>query len=149
MHWHTSNLALMLGLLLVGLLGLAGLIWLSPLAAGGVILLALGGGVVSMRALFRLARQTRQSSGLERFLDQPAVVTQTLTPEGRVRLHGEDWAAVLDEPFAHAPVAAGRNVRVVGVEHLRLIVAPTVQELLDHARDRLLADSTATPRQES
>ena len=134
------------GVALVGLVVLALLLFLTathlltPLIA--VLLLAgmLGTGIVVARLLYRIARLTPFSSGQERFLNQQARTITDLTPAGRVRFHGENWAAVLDDPFAAEHVPAGTSVRVVGVADLRLIVAPSVDELVDRARNRSLAD---------
>jgi membrane-bound serine protease (ClpP class) len=98
---------------------------LSPAVLLGVVLaLALvSAGVI------RFAIQAQRfpvKTGREGLLGERAKVVDPLSPEGRVRILGENWAARLAEPFAQAgkAVEAGREVRVVKVEGLTLIVEP-------------------------
>jgi membrane-bound serine protease (ClpP class) len=56
-----------------------------------------------------------------------AVALTPLLPEGRVDYEGENWAAVLDEPATS--LDPGSEVRIVGVEGLRLHVEPVFNTL--------------------
>ena len=84
--------------------------------------------------IMRIARATPATSPHERLLNGNAKVIVALTPHGRVLLHGENWAATLDAPFAHQHMAIGERVRVVRVEGLQLIVTPTVEALVAYAQ---------------
>jgi membrane-bound serine protease (ClpP class) len=70
-----------------------------------------------------LSQRAKVDTGREGLIGQLATVTVPLAPEGRVRVLGENWAAVLDDPAA-GPVPAGSQVRIVAVEGLRLRVRP-------------------------
>jgi membrane protein implicated in regulation of membrane protease activity len=87
--------AAMLALLL--LLALVNLF--TPLVTLILLVPALGGGIMGARVLFHILRHTPYSNGQERFYNQEATVIVALSPEGRVRFHGENWAATLDDPF--------------------------------------------------
>lgn len=96
----------------------------SPIVIGGA---AAGFGVISLVVISYAIRSRygRTSSGGEGLIGQTAIVIQTLAPEGRVRILGEDWAARLPGPAAaQTPIAAGQNVRVKGRDGLALIVEP-------------------------
>lgn len=145
MHLVLARVAGVVGLALLALLViLVAAQLLTPLVA--VILLApvLGMGIVVSRAILFIARRARYSTGQEHFLNQVATVIVDLAPLGRVRFHGENWAAVLDEPFLAEQVPVGAQVRIVGITDLRLIVTPSVNELVNRARNRSLADSAAS-----
>jgi membrane protein implicated in regulation of membrane protease activity len=64
-----------------------------------------------------------------RLLGSRATVVQPLAPQGRVLVHGEDWAASLADPFVAQTLPAGQTVRVLGVVDLQLIVAPEAAPL--------------------
>jgi membrane-bound serine protease (ClpP class) len=65
-------------------------------------------------------------SGAEQLLTSTARAVAPFRGEGRVRLHGEIWAARSREPV----VAAGQAVRIIGRDGLTLLVEPlTVQEV--------------------
>ena len=139
MHHVFARVAGVVGLMLLALLViLAEAHLLTSLAA--VILLApiLGIGIVVSRAIVLIARRARYSTGQEHFLNQVVIIDGA--PAGRVRFHGENWAAILDEPFLGEQVPTGAQVRIVGIEDLRLIVTPSVNELVNRARNRSLAD---------
>ncbi len=98
---------------------------LSPAVLLGVVvaLALVSAGVI------RFAIQAQRfpvKTGREGLLGERAKVIEPLSPNGRVRILGENWAAQLAEPFAHAGkvVEAGSEVRVVKVEGLTLIVEP-------------------------
>jgi membrane-bound serine protease (ClpP class) len=62
-------------------------------------------------------------SGTEALLGESAVVTETLHPDGQVRIKGESWAATLgDDSDATAPV--GAHVVVWAAKGLTLMVEP-------------------------
>ncbi|HET7481950.1 MAG TPA: NfeD family protein [Actinomycetota bacterium] len=64
-------------------------------------------------------RRVRAITGREGILGMPGIATTDCTPNGQVKVKGHLWSAVSDPP-----VAAGDAVRVIGVEGLRLTVAP-------------------------
>jgi membrane-bound serine protease (ClpP class) len=70
-----------------------------------------------------VSQRAKVDTGREGLIGQVAVATETLAPEGRVRVRGELWSASLEDPAA-GPVPAGGEVRVVAVHGLRLIVRP-------------------------
>jgi len=98
---------------------------LNPWVLGGVVV-ALG--AISAMVIRYAVRSRRWpvKTGREGLIGEKARVIEPLAPEGRVRVLGENWAARLSEPFAHAgeAIEAGRDVRVVHVEELTLIVEP-------------------------
>nr|MBF6591176.1 NfeD family protein [Ktedonobacterales bacterium] len=69
-------------------------------------------------------------AGSASLVGQRATVLVPLAPHGRVRVLGEDWAARLREPRAAAGaqvatrVEVGGEVRIIGVDGLKLIVEP-------------------------
>jgi membrane-bound serine protease (ClpP class) len=67
------------------------------------------------------------TTGREGLIGKQATVLVPLTPDGRVRLMGEDWAARLDKSASGAAMEAGQAVWVCRVEGLRLIVEPVRQ----------------------
>jgi membrane-bound serine protease (ClpP class) len=100
----------------------------SPLVIGGLVV---GVGAVSALVLrFALrSQQMGKPAGLDSLIGQRGTVLQPLAPEGRVRVQGENWAARLDarSTAAGTRVEAGQEVRVVGVDGLKLIVEPLAQ----------------------
>lgn len=146
-HQHLSWTSVLLGAGVVGMvIVLLTLNAISPWLAALLVIGALGVGSIGLRVLYRLARHTPLSLGHERFRDQPAIVIEDLAPQGRVRFHGENWAARLDEPFAGQVVLRGQRVRVVGLEDLSLIIAPTVGELVQEAQDHPLLEPPSRPK---
>ena len=63
------------------------------------------------------ARKTKFRLGPAALVGRPARAMEPLTPEGHVLVEGEIWDAVASEP-----VAAGAALRVVGLDHYRLLV---------------------------
>ncbi len=117
-----------------------------PLAVGAaVVIAASAGGIFLAMQAIQVARQQIPAPAYQRLLDQRARVIADLAPAGRVLVHGENWAAELDAPFADRVIPAGHFVRVVAVEDLRLIVTPAVETLLDEARSRTLLDRPSSP----
>ena len=55
-----------------------------------------------------------------------ATVTEDLTPDGRVFVHGEIWNAVT----AGGPLSHGTRVKIIGVDEMMLTVAPAGAERL-------------------
>jgi membrane-bound serine protease (ClpP class) len=76
--------------------------------------------VMLMRLVLR-SRGWKAATGMEQLIGAQGVVTTALTGggEGIVRVHGELWRAVANEPIAEA-----KNVRVVRVDGLRMRVEP-------------------------
>lgn len=67
------------------------------------------------------ARRNKVETGREGMLGQLGSAVTALAPSGKVFVHGEYWDAV-----AQHPVAAGAQVRVVGIDRLKLTVEPVV-----------------------
>lgn len=72
-----------------------------------------------LRALLR-AKKEPIHAGAQALEGQIGVAQTALDPGGRVRIHGESWAA----ESAGGTVPAGSQVRVVGVRGLQLVVHP-------------------------
>lgn len=93
-----------------------------------VVGLAAGVGIIALIVLrYALAaRRAKVDTGGERLVGQIATVIVPLTPDGRVRVLGEDWSAVLDTPaIGHEDrMEAGARVRIMRVDGLRLRVIP-------------------------
>jgi len=68
----------------------------------------------------RLNKRTKQTTGAEAMIGQPAQVVEACDPKGAVRLRGELWEARCD-----AGAAAGETVTVQALEGLTLVVART------------------------
>jgi membrane-bound serine protease (ClpP class) len=86
----------------------------------GVLLPATVGTAVWAIMLARLVLKSQQavaSTGVEGLVGEVAVADSELVPEGWVRIQGEKWKAVAEEP-----AAAGAKVRVVAVDGLTLRV---------------------------
>jgi membrane-bound serine protease (ClpP class) len=85
-----------------------------------VIPLARAMGVVMGTFVLHAARaqHTPIATGAEGLIGEVGRAATELAPEGKVYVHGELWAARSD-----APVARGEEVRVLGVDGLRLTVA--------------------------
>ncbi|HEX3986169.1 MAG TPA: nodulation protein NfeD [Acidobacteriaceae bacterium] len=76
------------------------------------------GGITTF--LIRIAWRARRNKvmvGPEALMGAVGVAQQELAPEGQILVHGELWVAIAD-----GAVAAGENVRVRGVEGLKLLV---------------------------
>jgi membrane-bound serine protease (ClpP class) len=84
-------------------------------------IVAVGGGatvdVLQTVAFLRWSQRRRASVGPETLVGRRAVAVTALAPRGQVRLEGELWAAVSDEP-----VESGDEVVVERVEGLTLVV---------------------------
>lgn len=65
------------------------------------------------------ARRNKSVMGMESLVDQTGQARTALAPGGKVFVHGEYWDAI-----SSAPVAEGGEVRVVGVDGLKLRVEP-------------------------
>lgn len=114
------------------------------LAAAAFAAISVGGAGLAVVAV-RAAASLRDLPAANRLLDSTATVVVDLTPAGRVVVQGENWAAVLDDPFRQQSIPAGEQVRVVAIDNLRLIVTPSVDALLDHARAQALAPPLPPP----
>ena len=77
--------------------------------------------VVGLGMAFHFQRK-RPTTGAEGLVGETGIVTVTLAPEGRVKVHGEIWRAQ-----AQGQVEAGSKVRVKAVEGMML----TVEEILN------------------
>lgn len=99
-----------------------------PLNPIVILVFVAGVGLISVAILRAAIRAQRfpVKTGREGLIGERALVTEALTPAGRVRILGENWAATLAAPFAEAgkPVEAGQEVRVVSVDGLTLVVEP-------------------------
>ncbi len=74
-------------------------------------------------AIIRSQRH-RQRSGVATMIGARAITLTPLTPAGRVNYCGENWAAILIEPYASLDEAC--PVIIVAVEGLRLLVRPAL-----------------------
>ncbi len=81
--------------------------------------------VVVARAALRV-RQEPVVTGADKLIGEEGVVTEALDPSGYVRIHGEVWAAKLDDG-APGPVVVGTNVVVWEIRGLTLVVEPADQ----------------------
>jgi membrane-bound serine protease (ClpP class) len=124
---YTSHGVLALGGIVAMLLGATFLVR-SPLTAGGVspvvalaTTLPFAAITVMLMRLVLRSRGWKAATGKEQLIGAQGVVTTALTGggEGIVRVHGELWRAVANEPIAEA-----KNVRVVRVDGLRVRVEP-------------------------
>jgi membrane-bound serine protease (ClpP class) len=86
-------------------------------------------GILGLTLVTFIARVRKQpvNTGIEGMIGAMATTLTPLLPEGRVSFGGEDWAAVLDPPTT--TLDPGSEVRIVGVEGLRLHVRPIVDTL--------------------
>lgn len=82
--------------------------------------LAIAGVCVAVLRLALAAQAVRVGTGVEGLAGETGTVTTELAPEGKVFVHGETWNA--RSPGGAIP--AGRQVRVVKVESMRLTVEP-------------------------
>ncbi len=124
---YTSHGVLVAGGIVSMLLGAMFLIR-SPLTAGGVSLgIAVAATlpfaaltVVLMRLVLR-SRKWKSATGTEELIGTQGVVVSSMIggAEGMIRIHGELWRAVSAQP-----VPAGKPVRVLRVEGLKLYVEP-------------------------
>ncbi|MGI8905413.1 MAG: NfeD family protein [Candidatus Sumerlaeaceae bacterium] len=63
--------------------------------------------------------KSEPSTGMDSFSGQVAEVSRALSPEGKVFFNGSYWDAV-----STAPVEAGKKVRIVSTDSMRLTVTP-------------------------
>lgn len=63
--------------------------------------------------------RSKSRTGAEGLVGEVGVVKKTLSPKGKVFVHGELWNAVSD-----VPIHEGKRVEVVSLENLELIVKP-------------------------
>jgi membrane-bound serine protease (ClpP class) len=90
----------------------------SPLVA---IAVSLGFGLITVFLLRLVIRAQRRKAriGADAMVGSRATAMEALAPEGHVLVEGEIWQAV-----AAQPVAAGADLRVVGVDQMILQVEP-------------------------
>jgi membrane-bound serine protease (ClpP class) len=93
----------------------------SPWVAIGVSV-AFGAITVFLVRLAVRARARKALIGPDAMVGSPATAMEALAPQGHVLVEGEIWQAV-----AHAPVAAGTRLRVVGHDQMMLEVEPEGQ----------------------
>jgi len=126
----TSHGILLLGGIISMLLGAMFLIR-SPLTAGGVSVgVALAATIpfafitVFLMRLVLKSRKWKSATGKEELLGEEGVATTPLPlgGEGMIRIHGELWRAI-----AQDPVQEGTRVRVLRVNGLKLEVEPVAQ----------------------
>jgi membrane-bound serine protease (ClpP class) len=126
----TSHGILLLGGIISMLLGAMFLIR-SPLTAGGVSVgVALAATIpfafitVFLMRLVLKSRKWKSATGKEELLGEEGVATTPLLVggEGMIRIHGELWRAI-----AQDPVQEGTRVRVLRVNGLKLEVEPVAQ----------------------
>jgi membrane-bound serine protease (ClpP class) len=113
-----------------------------------VLSVAVGMGLAAL-VLIRyalMARHGLQISGAEGLVGQTGYVTTPLSPGGRVKVMGEDWAAELSPAVAvfAMTIGADRQVQVTGYEGLTLIVEP-VEPIQNDILGLLLNQPEAKP----
>lgn len=72
----------------------------------------------------RFLDRYRVRGGAEGMIGERAEVIEACDPEGRVKVHGEIWAAVADDAGGFAP---GARVRVTAVDGLKVRVGPELE----------------------
>jgi membrane-bound serine protease (ClpP class) len=116
-----------------------------------VLSVAVGMGLAAL-ILIRYALMARHGlriSGAEGLVGQIGTVTTPLSPGGRVKVLGEDWAAELSPDVAVFAITMGaeRQVRVTGYEGLTLVVEP-VEPIQNDILGLLLPQPDANPEGE-
>ena len=100
-----------------------------------ILVFAMGGlvGIVGLYVVTLIVRTRRRSvkTGTESMIGATVIASTPFQPVGRVNYKGEDWTAVLDDPFAS--VDPGTELRIVAVEGLLVHVQPVVDKLSDSA----------------
>jgi membrane-bound serine protease (ClpP class) len=71
------------------------------------------------------AHRARIATGQEGLVGEVGRVSEDLSPEGKVFVHGEIWNAVT----AGGPIAEGSRVKIIGVDEMTLTVAPVSPEM--------------------
>jgi membrane-bound ClpP family serine protease len=96
-----------------------------------------------MRAIARL-RQGSVPVHTASMIGADAVVSESLRPQGLVRLHGKEWTAISDGP----QVAEGEHVRIGSVDAGVLHVLPYEEELwpVPETTQAQLSDKGNSPR---
>jgi len=100
-----------------------------------ILVFAMGGlvGIVGLYVVTLIVRTRRRSvkTGTESMIGATVIASTPFQPVGRVNYKGEDWTAVLDDPFTS--VDPGTELRIVAVEGLLVHVQPVVNRLSDSA----------------
>jgi membrane-bound ClpP family serine protease len=98
----------------------------------------IGVGIIALIVLQYAIRSQRWpvQTGSAGLIGQHATALTPLTPDGRVRVLGEDWAARLAHPEDAPAVEPGAKVRVLRIEGLRALVEPITQEAGKSRRHR-------------
>ena len=100
-----------------------------------ILVFAMGGlvGIVGLYVVTLIVRTRRRSvkTGTESMIGATVIASTPLQPVGRVNYKGEDWTAVLVDPFTS--VEPGTELRIVAVEGLLVHVQPVVDKLSDSA----------------
>jgi membrane-bound serine protease (ClpP class) len=68
------------------------------------------------------ARLKKPTTGLEGLIGETGIAAMSLSPEGKVSIHGEYWNAVGDQ---NQPIDKGDRIQVIGVVNLKLRVKKT------------------------
>ncbi len=63
------------------------------------------------------ARLTKPTTGMEGLIGEEGIATTSISPEGKISIHGEFWNAISDQS-----IERGERVEVVGVANLKLKV---------------------------
>lgn len=95
--------------------------WNMPLwGAGGILALLVIKDFV-LYPFLRVGYETNAKSGIEQLIGEPAVVKQTLNPEGYVLIRGELWKArATDRTLRLEP---GASVRIESADGMLLLVS--------------------------
>lgn len=117
------------GLLLINTAEAPGIPAVSPVVVSAV---ATGLGLFFFFAIFKVfqARRLRPATGKESILGSHGVARTEIAPSGMVFVHGELWQATSDD----GPIPAGRHVKVVRADGLKLKVEP--EEIVETTEDR-------------
>ncbi|MEA2435335.1 MAG: hypothetical protein QOG54_2792 [Actinomycetota bacterium] len=99
------------------LLAIAALIFMDGILRWVVFIGLLSTDAVGITIWLR-HRNDRSITGHEGMIGKKGFATSDLDPKGHVRVRGELWTAVSDEP-----IAAGDPVVVTGVDGIKLLVA--------------------------
>jgi membrane-bound serine protease (ClpP class) len=63
------------------------------------------------------ARLTKPTTGMEGLIGETGIATTSISPEGKVSIHGEFWNVITDQT-----IERGEKVQVTGVSNLKLKV---------------------------
>jgi membrane-bound serine protease (ClpP class) len=92
-----------------------------PLWAAGAVIALLVVKDFVLYPFLKVGYETKEKSGIERLIGEPAVVKQRLDPEGYVLVHGELWKARAAQPGLSFEL--GTRVCIEAAEGMLLLVS--------------------------